>query len=550
MEKKCLFILSILAVLFFNHCHGHHTNRPETEPPITPVKVTETKTAQPDKPIAGIEEKESPIEIEKKEPAPNDETILEEKPEIIKTPPIDTPDVKIIPDHITSGISGIFKEFGYLGEVEVPESFKNRVAYYIRYFSFDEKGSRFFQRSINRASEYLPMIRQVFQDKNLPLSLVYLPLVESGFNPNARSRVGAVGMWQFMRGTARNYGLKVSRRIDERKDPVRATEAAAEYINDLLAMFGMEDPFLGICAYNAGEGKILSCLRQISYKERSFWTLVRKNLLHTETDEYIPRLLAIILITRDPQTYAAASKGVSIESNDTEDQEIIDSIHTDPLPPDEEAGDEPESEPGSEPETITETQIGTETGTGAGTRAETDTRAGTEPVWVYRVKSGDTLFSIAKKYNVAVNTLQEWNQLDSGHILPAQELKFYTEAPKKEVHSTGGSRAVNKKGYRLIYTVNYKDSLAHIALFFKGVTARDIMKWNRLNRTRIYLKQELVIYLEQPPRKIATHIVKHGETVAKIARKYDQRVEYLLSLNGMVTDSPLSPGKRLRIYYF
>ena len=556
MKIKCLFTLIILATLFFSHCNAHIANKQETEPPIISMKVTEP--APSDKSIEKIEEKEPPMEIEKKGPVPNDETTLEKRLEI-KTPTINTPtntsngipDNKIMSDHITTGISDIFKEFGYFGEVEVPESFKNRVAYYIRYFSFDEKGSHFFQRSIKRAAEYLPMIRKVFQDKKLPLSLVYLPLVESGFNPNARSRVGAVGMWQFMMGTARNYGLKISRRIDERKDPVRATEAAAEYINDLLAMFGMEDPFLGICAYNAGEGKILSCLRQISYKERSFWTLVRKNLLHNETDEYIPRLLATILITRDPQTYAEASKAVSIESNDTEDQEIIDSIHTAPPTPDAETGDEPESEPVPKLETNIDVQAITRTGTEIETSTETGKRVGTEPVWVYRVKSGDTLFSIAKKYNVIVNTLQDWNQLDGNLIYPGQELKFYKEAPKNTVnHRTGGSRAVNNKGYKLIYTVNYKDSLAHIALFFKGVTVRDIMKWNRLNRTRIYLKQELVIYLEQPPRKIATHIVKNGETVAKIARKYGQRLEYVLSLNGMVTDSPLLPGKRLRIYYF
>lgn len=548
MKKKHLFLAIILTALFFYHCHGPKTNKPGTEP-ITSVKGTETT------PSAKPAEENKPAEINVSGPAGTDGTSIEKAPavELIKEPEIKTlepatvsttPDTTLITDHITTGISSIFKEFGYPGDVDVPESFKNRVAYYIRYFSFDEKGSRFYQRSINRAAEYLPMIRQVFQDKNLPLSLVYLPLVESGFNPNARSRVGAVGMWQFMKGTARNYGLKVSRRADDRKNPARATEAAAEYINDLLAMFGMEDPFLGICAYNAGEGKILNSLRKISYKERSFWTLVRKNLLHTETDEYIPRLLAVILMTRDPQTYAAASKTVAIEADDTEDQEIIDAIHTAPAAPGEETvgESEPESEPVIEPETEPETGIETGTGTVPGT--------GAEPVWVYQVKPGDTLFGIAKKNNVTVNSLQEWNQLDSILLHPGQELKIYTAAPKVDMDNRPAVSPANKKGYKLTYTVNYRDSLARIALFFKGVTVRDIMNWNRLNRTRIYFKQELAIYLTQPPRKIATHVVKNGETAAKIARKYDQRLEYVLSLNGMVTDSPLTPGKRLQIYYF
>ena len=526
----------ILAAFVFSHCSGHHTNKPNTGP-VTPAK--EAETAEPTQPA---EEKEPPAESKEVEPvivikAEETKEAAPAAPAAAAAPvaaAAPSPDANTITDHIAVGINGVFKEFGYPGDMNIPESFKDRVAHYIRYFSFDEKGSRFFQRGLSRADQYLPMIRQVFQDKNLPLSLVYLPLVESGFNPKARSRAGAVGMWQFMRGTARIYGLNVSRRVDDRRDPEKATAAAAEYLNDLLAMFGMEDPFLGICAYNAGEGKILNALRKISYKERSFWTLVNKNLLRAETDEYIPRLLAVILMTRDPETYAAASKIVPVEPDDTADQEIIDSIHTAPPTPDEENG--VESEPGAE--------VNVEAGTGTGTE--------TGPVWVYTVEQGDTLFGIAKKHNVEVDTLKEWNQLDGNLIHPGQELKLYTVTPVEDRSAPAQvtPAPVDKKGYKLIYTVNYGDSLARIALLFKGVTARDIMDWNRLSRTRIYVKQELDIYLSQPPRKVAAHVVKNGDSAAKIAREYGQRVEYVLSLNGMVTDSPLTPGKRLLIYHF
>lgn len=542
MRMKCFFLSILLAAFIFNHCSGHMTNKPETGP-VTPAK--ETQTVESTEPT---EEKETPAENKEVEPVAvikteeAKETAAEtgdsKSPGISVTTRVDAlssfivsrPDEKEITDHIAAGINGVFKEFGYPGDMNIPESFKNRVAHYVRYFSFDEKGSRFFQRGLSRAEEYLPMIRQTFQEKNLPLSLIYLPLVESGFNPKARSRAGAVGMWQFMRGTARIYGLNVSRRVDERKDPERATAAAAEYLNDLLAMFGMEDPFLGICAYNAGEGKILNALRKISYKERSFWTLVNKNLLRTETDEYIPRLLAVILMTRDPETYAAASKIVSIEPDDTADQEIIDSIHT--------ASPSPEEENGAETEA--ETESGTTTGTVNGA------------FWIYTVKQGDTLFGIAKKYNVEVDALKEWNQLDGNLIHPDEELKFYTAAPSasRPARVQVSPAPVDKKGYKLIYTVNYGDSLARIALLFKGVTARDIMDWNRLSRTRIYVKQELDLYLPQPPRKVVSHVVKNGDTAAKIAREYGERIEYVLSLNGMVTDSPLAPGKQLLIYHF
>jgi membrane-bound lytic murein transglycosylase D len=137
-----------------------------------------------------------------------------------------------------------------------------------------------------------------------------------------------------------------------------------------------------------------------------------------------------------------------------------------------------------------------------------------------------------------VKTLKKWNGLRSNRIHPGQKLKLYASAAK------------SSRQHKLAYTVNYGDSLVRIALLFKGVSVRDIMRWNGLKRSRIYPKQSLAVYLKQPPRKVVTHVVKRGETAGKIARKYRQRLEYVLSLNGMVSNSTLRPGKRLKIYYF
>ncbi len=489
MQMKNVFLLLILAAFIFNYCGAQKTPKPEIEPVIVPPPK-ETKNEVLERIPEEQEQKQEQVEEKQ-------EVIKPQEPE--KIPFIEPgKKPKEIPDSISFGINHIFKEFGYPGDIDVPINFKKRVAYYIRYYSFDQEGSGFFQRSMDRASEYLPMIRKVFNRKHLPLSLVYLPLVESGFNPNARSRAGAVGMWQFVEKTARMYGLKISRRRDDRKDPLKSTHAAAEYLNDLLAMFGLEDPFLGICAYNAGEGKILNALRKISYKERSFWTLVKKNLLQTETDDYIPRLLAVILMAREPQTYAAASKKVALPAVPTEPVDIA-------------------AEPGTK---------------------EKEVEKKPAPPSVYVVKRGDSLFSIARKHDMRVKTLKKWNNLRSNRIHPGQKLKLYAPAAR------------SSSPYKLIYTVNYGDSLVRIALFFKGVSVRDIMRWNGLKRSRIYPKQSLAIYLKQPPRKVVTHVVKKGETAGKIARKYGQRLQYVLSLNGLVSNSTLRPGKRLKIYYF
>jgi membrane-bound lytic murein transglycosylase D len=566
-KMKKIISLFFLMVFIFSCCGKH---KPGTEP----VKSTgETKPVVETETRESSQQNQFPEETQKQETTGTTETtgskeksasltaaesseyqqkeevvpIIESQPQPPGIPTAETLEIKKITDKITSGITGISREFGYPGDIDVPENFKKRVAYYIRFFSENENGSRFYSKVMSRGSQYLPMIKQVLKEKHLPLSLAYLPAIESGFNPNARSRAGAVGMWQFMKGTARMYGLKISRTIDERKDPVKCTYAAAEYLDDLLAMFGMEDPFLGICAFNAGEGKILNALRKISFTERSFWTLVNKNLLHSETDEYIPQFLAVILMANNPDKYAAAAPSISSQpeaaktgTEEEEDQELISVLrHSDTKEDLEEETGEPPVEnevielKKPDPEPVRPTP-----------REKTPVASPSQVSQVYRVKPGDTLFSIARQYRVEVKILKKWNNLRSNRIHPGQPLKVY---PSSSTAHTTTSRG---RGYRLIYTVNYTDSLARLALFFKGVGARDIMKWNRLKHTRIYPKQELVLYLKEPPARVVTHMVKKGENAFKIAKKYGVRVEYVLSLNGLLTNSRLKPGQKLKIYYF
>lgn len=472
------------------------------------------------------------------------------KPGSEESIPLITPVQKSVPvlpieDMVHSGIVEIFREFGYSGTIEVPENFSRKVADYIQYFTTDPKGSRFYLRAMGRGSVYLPMILKIFKERRLPLSLAYLPIIESGFNPNSRSRAGAVGIWQFMTGTARMYGLKIHRHFDERRDPIKSTVAAAEYLNDLLAMFGAEDPFLGICAYNAGEGKILKALRQISFQERSFWTLVKKNLLQSETDNYIPQFIAVIIMGKNPHRFIATPGAGTTEpltrnettEADSSDQEVIAALHPDKVDlfgPTEETTEvsktsDKESEmisPDSHRETST---------------PKPETR-------VHLVKKGETLYRIAKNYQVSIDQLREWNGIKGNQVFVGQKLKIFPDASPYAAKTP--VTVPHGKTYKIVYTVNYKDSLARIALIFKGVSARDIMRWNRLKRTRIHPRQRLVVYLKERPKKVVTHTVKPGETAAKIARRYGLRIEYILSLNGLLTNSRLKPGQKLKIYHF
>ena len=562
-KMKKIILVSILTILIFSNCGIY---KPETEPvkstpPSKPVEETEipeppeqtrpqNRETQAEQTSTEDDKKEEISQVQETKEADGSEyrqkeemiPVIEPQQKPTEIPTAESLEIKKITDMITSGITDISRDFGYPGDIDVPENFKKRVAYYIRYFSENEHGSRFFLRTMSRGSEYMPMIKRILKEKHLPLSLAYLPAIESGFNPNVRSRAGAVGMWQFMRGTARMYGLKITRSKDERQDPVKSTFAAAEYLNDLLAMFGMEDPFLGICAFNAGEGKILNALRKISYTERSFWTLVNKNLLKSETDEYIPQFIAVILMANNPDKYTAAAQSIPAEpdkakTEEEEDEEVISTLHH--ADTKDNLGEET-SAPPVEKEIIELKKIEVETKPVQTAPQEKTPPA--SPSQYYRVKRGDTLYSIAKLYNVGVRSLKNWNNLRSNRIYPGQNLKIYAS-------SSPASKSM-AEGYKLVYTVNYTDSLARIALFFKGVSARDIMIWNRLRRTRIYPKQKLVLYLKEPPGKVVTHIVRKGESAFKIAKKYGVRVEYVLSLNGLLTNSRLTPGQKLKIYFF
>ncbi len=163
------------------------------------------------------------------------------------------------------------------------------------------KNKKYSQRVLERASLYLPMIKAVFKRYGLPEDLSYLPFIESGFNPFATSSSGAAGLWQFLAGTGRRFGLKINRYVDERRDPYKSTIAAAKYLKYLYNIFGRWD--LAISAYNCGEGCILSRLK---YSKKNFWDI--KYQLPKQTQEYLPRFLSVLLIVKNPHKYGLRIK--------------------------------------------------------------------------------------------------------------------------------------------------------------------------------------------------------------------------------------------------
>jgi membrane-bound lytic murein transglycosylase D len=156
-----------------------------------------------------------------------------------------------------------------------------------------------FGEWLSRSGIYLPMMQKILKEGNLPEDLVYLALIESGFHLKAQSPAKAVGPWQFIKGTAEQYGLRVNKWIDERRDPVKSTKAAAQYLEYLYGMFNSWT--LSMASYNAGEGRIMRAMA--ATKAQDFWELRDSDHIRDETKAYVPKFMAATMIAKDPQKY-------------------------------------------------------------------------------------------------------------------------------------------------------------------------------------------------------------------------------------------------------
>lgn len=187
----------------------------------------------------------------------------------------------------------------------VPIIVDSSVQGHIRYFNTAIRGR--FEQWLLRLSRYRPLVETIFTEFHLPSDLVYLSLVESGFNPYAYSRARATGPWQFMKGTAKVYGLRVDQYVDERRDPIKSTVAAARYLRDLYDLFGAWP--LAMAAYNAGEGKVMRALHKA--QAESFSEISKTRLIRRETKEYVPRFMAATIIARNPDRYGFSQEAVA-----------------------------------------------------------------------------------------------------------------------------------------------------------------------------------------------------------------------------------------------
>jgi len=216
---------------------------------------------------------------------------------IIDTLPIqEKPKVEPIHEQIMA----VLRPFG-LTNYNIPSVFVERVQYFLDFYATRIRGRTI--AAFQRSRRYMPVIEQLFAEKNLPIELAYIAFIESEFVPDAVNPSSkATGMWQFMAPTAREHGLRVDKQLDERTDPVKSTRAARDYLLDLISVFGIDSFMLVLASYNAGDGIIRARLKKIDdpIKCRDFWYLVRMGVLKEETENYIPKFIAANILAKSP----------------------------------------------------------------------------------------------------------------------------------------------------------------------------------------------------------------------------------------------------------
>jgi Transglycosylase SLT domain/LysM domain len=309
----------------------------------------------------------------------------------------------------------------------------SRVRYFIGYFSKSQK--EYFTKALARSGRYLPMIGKVLQEAGLPEELGYLALVESSFLPQAVSPSGAAGLWQFVPETARKYGLRINSWVDERRDPVKSTRAAAAYLKELHEHFGRW--YLATAAYNGGQGAIRKAMRNSGAKD--FWSLSDKAVLTEETRNFVPKFVAAALIAADPQKYGFDAVNYD-PPLDYDEVEVGGNLQLASLA--EMTGAETQTLKELNPELLQsytppgENRFRIKVPAGYGANAElvqeeekqSERRTETAALVVHEVRRGDTLLSIARRYGQEVRMLIELNGLKTSTLRVGQKLNVLLES--------------------------------------------------------------------------------------------------------------------------
>jgi membrane-bound lytic murein transglycosylase D len=444
---------------------------------------------------------------------------------------------------------------------DLPLVMTDPVAGYINYFSNRGRGT--LEHALARSGRYEDMIRRTLQEEGVPQELIYLAQAESGFHPLAVSRAGARGMWQFMGSRAKGYGLERSWWVDERQDPEKATRAAAHHLKDLYTQFG--DWYLAMAAYNSGPGTVQSAVKRTGYAD--FWELYRRNVLPRETRNYVPIIVAVTIMAKNPAQYGLDSvvkeKPVPYDTVKIDypidlrlAAECVDVTTSDLL----------DLNPSllrlTTPKNR-EFELHLPAGTGDKFQTAVASIPADKRVWwrYHKVQGGETLAAIARTFHTTSKAIAEANDLNDDSLEPESRL-IIPIAPGKQSDTSSYARATTH------YKVRKGDTVESVAENF-GVSARMLRGWNHLKGSSLAGRRVLYLHLpvtrsagetqvaskhsSRSKRRAATqtasasaqptvrhHKVKRGETLSSIADSYNTTVSALKHDNQNV--AALRPG--------
>jgi membrane-bound lytic murein transglycosylase D len=447
---------------------------------------------------------------------------------------------------------------------DLPLTVNDPVVTYLNYFQ-TLRGSAIVETGLRRAGRYRGMVERVLREEGMPQDLIYLAQAESAFLPQAVSKAGARGMWQFMSFAGRKYGLNKTWWVDERQDPEKATHAAARDLRDLYEQFG--DWYLAMAAYNSGAGAVQHAIERTGYAD--FWELYRRNVLPKETKNYVPIILALTLISKDPARYGVEFepdpplKADAVKPGQPVDLRLVaETIDADldtlrALNPQLLRLVTP-----VDPEFVLQLPEGT------AERYLAEMAAIPPEKWLswrrHKVEEGETLSAVAKRYHVLPAEIARANDLSAG--VPLEE------GQKLIIPAAAHSEAATGKLIR--YRVRSSDTVASIADEF-DVSVAELRKWNGLRTNHVARGVRLKIYpggmtpspqeksRETLPNTVTArrtgspvmevrnstvvHHVKAGETLWSIAKAYRTTVEAIQSGNRYLFSRPLQVGDTLTI---
>lgn len=443
-------------------------------------------------------------------------------------------------------------------DYNIPIVFNDKVKKAIIYFQTIARSA--FERYLQRSGKYIPLMVEILKQYEVPSDLVYLPLIESGFNCKAYSWARASGPWQFIASTGKLYGLNRNWWYDERRDFVKSTHSAARFLKRLYQDFQSWE--LALAAYNGGPGRVSRSIT--SQRTNDFWELD----LRKQTEEYVPFYMAATIIAKNPELY-----GFHIEYDDPISFEVVPvskSVNLKTVA--KLTGTSVEVIRDLNPELLRDVTPPKVRDYGlripAGTKNQfwagfNDVKPSYESNWVqHLIKKGETVSSIASRYGVSQYAIMEANNLGNRtKIFPGKNLiipvpvdggALAEPEPERERHSTSGGNT---------YVVQSGDNLSEIARSF-NTSAETLRKMNYLgNSSRIYVGQALKLPVDKksmaaksqniPAPKASkntqTYVVKEGDTVWDIARRFGVSTATLRSLNGLSNSARIKVGQTLKV---